>query len=371
MPDKLAGRVLGPPKGPWNIRTFKNPPYLKPRWQNDIVRLIEEEFVPISPSTHQVEEEYQSEHGGLHMQDCQLRFFNHVFTPIRVGKNYRLPYTTVVYSDLKKSGKTAIQAAFFMAYSRLFGGELFFCTNSREQSRDRAYWRVYQWLSYLQRTNEAKYEEICTRQDIEWIELQNPYASIRPLPVAPGTSAGAFQSVTGWDELWDYDREAAIRLYSEMQPIPTIPDVTIPDGFIDAGKTIVAPGLRFISTYVGYYGESSLLWAIYEETVNEDPDTQQARGKRIKGLEDLPCFVSEDGQTAAYWNQDTPRMPWQTPEFIERARKDPLNKLRPEEFRRLWQNRWSSGNESFIDMALVRDSMQRGKERGLYNVHPV
>jgi len=119
------------------------------------------------------------------------------------------------------------------------------------------------------------------------------------------------------------------------------------------------------------YGESVLLWQLYSDTVDEDPDTQEARGNRVKGLEDLPCYVSDDGRTFAYWNQDTPRMPWQTPEFIERARQDPINKLRPEEFRRLWQNRWSTGNESFIQMDLVRSAMQRGKERGLYNVHPV
>ena len=250
--DELAGRVLGPPKGPWNIRRFKTPPYLKPRWQNDIVRIIEEEFTPISPSTYEAETDYVSPAGGLHLQDDQIRVLNHVFTPIRVGKLWRLPYDTFVYSDLKKSGKTAILSALFYSLMRLFGGQAYSMANSREQARDRAYWRVHSYLSYVQRTDKARYEEICTRQDAEFIELQSPYASLRPLPVAPGTSAGAFQSVTGWDELWDYDREAAIRLYSEMQPIPTIPNANIPEGFIDAGKEVQSPSCRIITTYSGY-----------------------------------------------------------------------------------------------------------------------
>jgi len=626
MPDKIAGRVLGPPRGPWKIRRFRSPPYLKPRWRNDIVRVIEQEYVPISPSTHQVEHEYVSEHGGLHLQDDQVRFLNHAFTPKRVGKKYRLPYPTVIYSDLKKcvspstkiltddfewkearllqrgdkvisldeepgmdgskggsrrryrvgtvlstdaeqmpsctlhfsdgskldcsmehpllarvrggqnlrwreakdfkvgdripryfdmwerdeswdggymagfldgeghlakkmrglnfgqkeneawhealrildkhgiayntykqrgvynghdytinkcdissrknmlrvlgtfrprrllakarpmlddigkiqsresvtivdiehqlfswmiklevdektffsegfashnSGKTGLLGALFHAWSRVYGGECFSLSNSRDQSRERAYWRVYLYLSYLQREFPEKYEALCTRQDVEWIEYQNPYASIRPLPVAPGTSAGAFQSLTGWDELWDYDREAALRLYSEMQPIPTIPDVVIPSDFIQAGQTVSSPSVRLVHSYAGYYGQAPLLYQLYEDTVNEDPDTGEPRGIKVKGLEDLPVYVSEDGRTLAWWNMDVPRMPWQTPAFIEAARQDPINRLRPEEFRRLWMNRWTSGSESFIDMDLVRSSMARGKERGLYNVHPV
>lgn len=252
MPDKLAGRVLGPPKGPWNIRTFKNPPYLRPRWQNDIVRLIEQEYTPISPANHLVEDLYVSKHGGLHLQDNQLRFLNHVFSPVRVGKLYRLPYDTVIYSDLKKSGKTAILGALFYAWARLYGGEIYSMANGKEQARDRAYFRVHLFLSYLQRTAPARHEELVTRQDVEWIELADPYASLRPLPVAPGTSAGAFQSVTGWDELWDYDREAALRLYSEMQPIPTIPNVIIPEGFLDAGKEVQSPSARLVATYAGH-----------------------------------------------------------------------------------------------------------------------
>jgi len=63
-------------------------------------------------------------------------------------------------------------------------------------------------------------------------------------------------------------------------------------------------------------------------------------------------------------------MPWQTEEFIEQARNDPINRMRPEEFRRLWENRWTSGSESFIEMALIDAGTARGQEKGLYNAYP-
>ena len=63
-------------------------------------------------------------------------------------------------------------------------------------------------------------------------------------------------------------------------------------------------------------------------------------------------------------------MPWQTPEFIDEARNEPGNKLMPEEFKRLWQNRWTTGSESFIDMNQVDFLMEEGKAMGLYNLHP-
>ena len=155
-----------------------------------------------------------------------------------------------------------------------------------------------------------------------------------------------------------------------MQPIPTIPNRVLPAWSLTPGYVVESPSVRFIATYVGYYGESRLCWELYLQTVNEDPDTGDARGNRVAGLEDLPVFVSDDGRTIAYWNQDVPRMPWQTREFISRAKMDPVNKLVPEEFKRLWMNRWTTGAESFIDMNVVKNLMEKGQLHGLVNLYP-
>jgi len=358
---------LGPPTGPWGIRRFKNPPGLRPRHKNDIVRFIETEYLPISPSNHLIEEEYLSKrYGGFGLQPDQVRVLNHVFTPV----NHRLPYETVIYSDLKKSGKTALEAAVMVAWALVFGGEIYGLANSATQAGDRAYARAFNFLRHLERHDPEKYERWVSRQDVEWVEFKDPYSSMRFLPVSPGSAAGAFQSLTAWDEIWNFDRDASLRLYSEMQPIPTIPDRVLPDWSLTPGYVVKSPGMRFIATYCGYYGEAELLWSLYLETVKENPDTGEAMGNRVAGLEDLPCFVSDDGGTFAYWNQDIPRMPWQTREYIEKARNDPINKLRPEEFKRLWQNRWTTGSESYMPMELVDKLMVMGTEAGLVNLHP-
>ena len=116
MTQKKIQSLLGKPEGEWGIRTFKDPPGLLPRHQNDMTRFIECDYVPISPTTHMVEEEYLSPYGGLNLQPFQVRFLNHVFTPV----DGRLPYETIIYSDLKKSGKTALESAVVAGWARDF-----------------------------------------------------------------------------------------------------------------------------------------------------------------------------------------------------------------------------------------------------------
>jgi hypothetical protein len=348
--------------------------YLRPRYQNDIVRVLEQEFVPMSPATRLPEDQYRSKAGGLLLQPHQRRILNHAFTPVRIpgSRKYQLPYDTIVYSCPKKSGKTQILTGLHVAWALAgYGGEQYSMANSREQSRDRAFARVGMYADWLRRTDLEKYSTVFTGHEADRITFRSPYSSIQTVPVAPGSQAGGFQSLTGWDELWSYERETALRLFAEMQPIPTIPDVTLPEGlgFIHGGKTIASPSLRIITTYSGYHGEAPLLWAIYESVCKPDPDTEEENGTRVEGLEDLPVYISDDKRTLCYWDHEC-RMPWQTEEFIEQARNDPINRMRPEEFRRLWENRWTSGNESFIDMNLWDQAAARGAEKGLYNAYP-
>lgn len=363
--DEIEG-LLGEPQGEWGIRTFKDPSFLYPRHQNDMTKFIETEYIPISPTTHLVEDDYLSEWGGLLLMDHQIRFLNHVFTPC----NNRLPYETIIYSDLKKSGKTALEASVIAGWCRIFGGEVFCLANARSQAGDRAFARFMNYVGHLEREDPDLFAAWITRNDVEWVETKDPYSSVKFLPVSPGSVAGAFQSLTAWDEIWNFDRDTALRLYSEMQPIPTIPNRTLPEWSVTPGYVVESPSVRFIATYVGYFGESRLCWELYLQTVNEDTDTGKAQGNRVAGLEDLPVFVSDDGRTIAYWNQDTPRMPWQTKEFISRAKSDPINKLVPEEFKRLWQNRWTTGAEGYIDMNTIRKMMAEGDAIGLENLYP-
>lgn len=314
-------------------------PYLTPRYQNDVVKVLETEYRPISPDTLRPDNI-----GDEWLFDDQVRILNHIFEPIGMGDK-GLPtwrYDTVIISDVKKSGKTGIGAGIPYAVARIYGGEFYFLANAKEQARDRAFNRLKTYFDWRARTKKAK---IVTTDGTDIIEIESPYAVFQALPCAAGSQAGSFVRMSMWDELWAYNLDSAHRLWSEFSPIPQM-----------HGQS-----MRLVVTYAGYYGESTLLYSLYEATVKPDQNDMPT-GIRIKGLEDLPCYVSEDGKTFAYWNH-TPNRPWHTEEFLESRRSD--KSMRHHEYMRLWENRWVSGREEFISQTLIRQSEEEGRARGL------
>jgi hypothetical protein len=88
-----------------------------------------------------------------------------------------------------------------------------------------------------------------------------------------------------------------------------------------------------VTTYAGFEGESILLENLYK---------QGLAGQRID--DELPIYVN--GRLFVYWDHE-PRMPWQTPEYYEEQRKS----LRTNTYLRLHENRWTSGESNFVDIA--------------------
>ncbi len=317
-----------------------------------ILEYIQNDYVPISPDTRKPETG-----SPFDLEPFQTRILEHVFTPVlfrnerdpesgKIGV-WRLPYRTFVYSCCKKSGKTALGGGVMAAWSRTYGGEILSVANDLEQSKGRAFDRVNHFLDWKKQTDPNWYDKNITKHTVDTVEMREPYALIRAIPCDPSGEAGGFQSLTVWDELWAYSSERVNRLWTELQPIPNLVN-----------------SLRMVVTYAGYYGESELLYSLYEGAVKPNLQTGEPEGKRVEGLEDLPCFVI--GDMFVYWDH-VPRMPWHTPEFLESAKNDPANKLRPHEYLRLWENRWTTGNEAFLDMEKVDLAMAAGKERGLIN----
>jgi hypothetical protein len=353
------------------------------RWENDIVKVIEGEYIPISPETMKPESpDYLNENGCMLLQPHQLRILNHVFkspeekvplNPVAFDaaggisrtKSGVLPYRTFVYSCPKKSGKTGLGAAVAYAWARVYGGEMYSIANAKEHAQDRGFRRVKSFLEYIAREKKPFYENIMAEEELVGGEsksvkpkatemhFKDPYARFEAIPCAAGSEAGGFQTFTLWDEIWAYDLESLFSFYSEMQPIDT-----------------VEQSMRMIVTYAGYYGQSQLLWQIYNDVVKPNNDTDEPEGNKVEGLEDLPCYVSDDGSTFVYWDHER-RMPWQTSErgvaYLEAQRNDPVNKLRPVEFKRLHENRWVASSEAFIDAGVVEGLMAEGSNRKLRN----
>jgi phage terminase large subunit-like protein len=244
----------------------------------------------------------------------QKRILRHVF---HRDKNGRFAYDTVVWSAPKKSGKTEIGAGVTLWFA-LFSGEtpneIYCIANDLEQARSRAFTRI----SKIVKLNPA----IAARLRQFSIEFSTG-TFIKAISNDYAGAAGGNQGLTLWDELWGYESEASHRLWEEMTPVPTRRN-----------------SLRFITTYAGFLGQSRLLWELYTRGVGPE-EYEHGRGEKIPGLEDLPCWRNE--RLFVYWDHE-PRMPWQTPEYYQAQRAQ----LRPSAFARLHENRWVTGETTFV-----------------------
>ena len=305
-----------------------------------------------------IEQEYLVPETGkpLALEDHQRRILNHFFTPI----NGRLRYNTFVYSCPKKSGKTEVAGAIMYAWAKCYGGDCYSIANDLAQAQERAFTRVVGSLKTLKREHEDRYTEevapdyhkVTAKRDRDGntqLHMANG-ARILAIPCDPYGEAGGMQSLTVWDELWGYRHENAWKLWTEMQPLPR-------------GVGGLTESIRFIVTYAGWYGESELLWNVYEEIVQPD-ENGNPTGERVRHMEDLPLYVKD--KTCVYWDHEA-RMPWHTPEFMEQAKSDPALKGRASEYLRIWENRWTTGLESYIDMELYDQLVARGEAEGLTN----
>ena len=305
-----------------------------------------------------IEKEYYLKATGQPIQlvDHHKRILNHVFTPV----DGELPYRSIIFSAPKKSAKTEIAGAVTYGYIRTFGGNCYSIANDIEQSKSRMFDRVVQSLSLMREKNNDLFERVIDpdfhkpiwkNKEIVFNNNSQPNPDphwLRFIASDYAGEAGGMPALTVWDELWAYTSEGAFRLWDEMQPIPNLP-----------------ASIRFITTYAGWHGESHLLWGIYEDVVKPDPYSPTVKnGQKVPGLEDLPCYTKD--RYFVYWDHEA-RMPWHDVKFLSEARNDPAVKGRESEFRRLWQNEWTTGAEAFLDMAIVDARMDEGDRLGLIN----
>jgi len=317
----------------------------------DVVKLIREEYLIWDTRSRSVR--------PIPLESHQCRILNHAFTPREDGT---LKYRTIVYSCPKKSGKTEIAAAVVYAFCRLFGGNCYSIANDEDQAATRMWLRVKDMIDRMEWSDVKKiiHPDLLEKGRI-FSGRKIDFASNDQLNPGPHWlsyiandykgEAGGMPALTVWDELWAYSQEAAFRLWEEMQPTPTLP-----------------VSIRFVTTYAGWYGESNLLWNLYEQVVQPDPyDPFNKLGDRVPGLEDLPVF--EKGATLVYWDHEA-RMPWHTPEFMEESKNDPACFGRESEWRRIWGNEWTTGLDPFLDVELWDELAQMGTEAGLINHMP-
>lgn len=264
----------------------------------------------------------------MSLMPIQRRILGHCIT---FNENGKLPYETILYSTIKKSGKTAIAASVGAWYAEEArpGTEIYVIANTLEQGAGRVM-RDLQF-HFQKRIEQGVYskkkadDNHCNISEYR-IELANG-TFIQVLASSFKSVAGSRHSLTLWDELWGNVNEFDRRVWDEMVPIPTVTN-----------------SLRFISTYAGFENESELLWELFLRGIGPGEGSEheaKGMGSKIEGMDDLPCW--KNGKLFTYWSHE-PTMPWQTDEFMDEAQQSE----RPAAFLRLFMNHWVTSHEEFI-----------------------
>ena len=258
------------------------------------------------------------------LEPHQKAILRHVFTPNNRG---RYPYSTVVYSCVKKSGKTTLAALVMGWAADTWPGpvEIFSCANDEEQAISRA----FENLQELARSNpRIAARAAAIKKTIQW----NNGTKVQVLSGDYAGAAGSQkQALVVFDELWSFRSEQSRRLYDELTPIPTMPI-----------------SMRLIVSYAGFLGEGKLLWELFERIVKLG---ERIPKDELEGL-DIPCFRNET--SFAYWDsyetagENCRRMAWQNDEDGKRYYESQERELRPNAFRRLHWNMWTSNEDSFL-----------------------
>lgn len=224
-------------------------------------------------------------------------------------------YSTVLYSDLKKSAKSAIAGAvaLYLAWHypyetvRIVGNDL-------KQADSRTF-------TYIKNAIELNPEISPQCKVIQYrIELPN-HTIIQAVAVDPKGEAGGGDLITCFTELWAYKNEASKKMWVETALSP-----------LKFGKSI-----RWCETYAGYDGESPILEQLYDEGV--------VHGKPVDvGIEGLE--LARNKRMLALWNTRA-RCHWQTPEYYAHE----ATQYTPNEYSRIHENKWARSTDAFVPMA--------------------
>jgi phage terminase large subunit-like protein len=285
-------------------------------------------------------------------QKCILRL---AFKRTREG---RLRYRAIIYSAIKKSGKSAIAGmlARWMAETQIRYGEIFTIGNDLVQARDRSFREVRQSLEVTpgySRRSQSLPGKWSLRNQLTMTSLQTG-TQIKAISVDAAGEAGGKQAMTIWTELWGFEHDDALRFWDEMTPVPTVPD-----------------SFRLVETYAGYDGESTLLWDLYKKGLEGRQCTAgelarigatDAPGESYEELlyafketngdpnAKVPIWINDAATLFMYWDSglNARRMPWQMGKEGEEYYRGEEAILPAATFRRLHYNEWVGAESQFV-----------------------
>lgn len=283
-----GGRVGGKP-----IAVEKDPktdPF-DPCYKGDICRYLEDHFFVVETKAPIILESWQ--------KDQVLRPLFEIDSATGLRK-----HTLGILGMPKKNGKSSISAG-ILSYFLFQGedyGELILAANSKEQSS----WIIFDKLKKSLQMNKHQFQHVRINDD--YIENRRNGTVARVIAQNYKTAAGSNPSLVVFDELWsfeDTESDNARKFYEELTTVPTRKEP-----------------MTVITSYAGY-DEDTILFELYK-----------------KGL------AGTDPKMFFFWTHEN-LASWITPDYLalQKAR------LRPNTYLRLHENRWTSGEDQFIDIA--------------------
>lgn len=243
---------------------------------------------------------------------------------LALDKNGLFKYSTIIWSEPKKSGKTSVAAAIVdWVMSEMPYASAKIVANDLEQADSRA--------AKMLRTN----FKLHPREGVEVLQSRNliryPNGSeVQSIAIDPSGEAGANDNIISFDELWGAHEKAKETMWTEMTVSP-----------LKFGK-----GFRLVTSYAGHLGESNLLFSLYQQGVDEHAQFPGV-GVRFDWCDEfdppLECYHNDAARLFCLWNT-VPRLPWQTPDYYASE----ATILATGEFNRIHRNQWSAAVEQFV-----------------------
>lgn len=226
-------------------------------------------------------------------------------------------YSTIVWSDIKKSAKTTIAGAvvMWMAFNRN-NAKIRLVGNDLKQADS----RVFNAIADAVMLNPKWRTSV---KVIQHKVILGNGSVVESVPVDPAGEAGGNDDMLEWTELWAARHDVHKKMWSELTLSPT-----------KFGQSF-----RWTDTYAGYQGESEILESLYNQAVKDN----QPLDLGIPGLE---AFANVNARLFVLWNTK-PRLSWQTPEYYAQE----SSTLLDQEFRRMHRNEWVSSVQTFVPRA--------------------
>lgn len=241
---------------------------------------------------------------------------------LRRDEDGNLVYSTVVWSDIKKSAKSTICAAVVLYFAmHTSWGEIYMIANDLKQADSRV-------AKYFRRSLDLnpEYKKAYSQRGYA-MTMKETKTVVEAIPIDPSGEAGSNADLIQFSELWGAHEDAKQKMFSEMTLSPT-----------KHGQS-----LRWIESYAGYTDESELLYSLYERGILNGKQLWPDRLYHANFSEPTVLNLKTEGRMLCLWNQE-PRCPWQTKEYYDEEEK----LLLPSEFLRMHRNQWVTSVETFV-----------------------